>query len=268
MNILTVLGLRKFVYQCLFCWFCFTASCVILSRKIYNSGKVTSYNRNLCHIWSLITVAEDPNFPTAQSEADDGALGIPESPLQRKSGVQIRQATSGSSRDDSDDDELEGDMEIPGNTTDVKRARRLLLIFYFFCWSCSFLVHMVLWRSTNLYVISSWVHVLNLPIILQVKEKLVWKITAQETSICTSHSTLSQLIGVWSSVLFINSFQSKADIICMKNSTSSNCQGNQSNFIKNALIEWRKMWDWFSFTKVFIWELLFKKIYLRIELLK
>ncbi|XP_035550839.1 light-inducible protein CPRF2-like isoform X1 [Juglans regia] len=73
-----------------------------------------------------VTVAAEHNFPTAQSEADGGPLGIPESPLQRKSGVQIRQTTSGSSREDSDDDELEGDMETPGNNTDVKRARRML----------------------------------------------------------------------------------------------------------------------------------------------
>lgn len=63
----------------------------------------------------------------AQSEADGGTTAAPALPaLQRKLGVQVMQATSGSSRDDSDDDDLEGDMEITDNMdpTDVKRARR------------------------------------------------------------------------------------------------------------------------------------------------
>jgi hypothetical protein len=46
--------------------------------------------------------------------------------LQVKSAVQVRQATSGSSREDSDDDDLEGDMETTDNMdpSDEKRARR------------------------------------------------------------------------------------------------------------------------------------------------
>ncbi|KAB1208829.1 Light-inducible protein CPRF2 [Morella rubra] len=69
------------------------------------------------------------NSAVAQSEADGGTTAAPALPaLQRKLGVQVMQATSGSSRDDSDDDDLEGDMEITDNMdpTDVKRARRML----------------------------------------------------------------------------------------------------------------------------------------------
>ncbi|XP_059432710.1 light-inducible protein CPRF2 isoform X3 [Corylus avellana] len=68
------------------------------------------------------------NFSMAQSQADGGPLGIPALPtLQVKSGVQVRQSTSGSSREDSDDDDLEGDMETTDNMgpSDEKRARRM-----------------------------------------------------------------------------------------------------------------------------------------------
>ncbi|XP_059432709.1 light-inducible protein CPRF2 isoform X2 [Corylus avellana] len=57
------------------------------------------------------------------SQAQDKALPT----LQVKSGVQVRQSTSGSSREDSDDDDLEGDMETTDNMgpSDEKRARRM-----------------------------------------------------------------------------------------------------------------------------------------------
>ncbi|KAK8997618.1 hypothetical protein V6N11_012168 [Hibiscus sabdariffa] len=47
--------------------------------------------------------------------------------MQKKSGTQVRQTTSGSSRDDSDDGELEGDTETTENIdpADAKRARRM-----------------------------------------------------------------------------------------------------------------------------------------------
>ncbi|KAL5561804.1 hypothetical protein UlMin_031551 [Ulmus minor] len=67
-----------------------------------------------------------PGLSGAQSEPDDGPLGIPAlPPVQRKAGVQT---TSGSSKEESDDDELEGDMENMENMdpSDVKRARRML----------------------------------------------------------------------------------------------------------------------------------------------
>lgn len=62
-----------------------------------------------------------------ESEADGEPLGVPALPsIQRKIGAQSRQATSGSSREDSDDDDLEGDIEITDDMdpADAKRARR------------------------------------------------------------------------------------------------------------------------------------------------
>ncbi|XP_015891498.2 light-inducible protein CPRF2 isoform X2 [Ziziphus jujuba] len=64
-----------------------------------------------------------------ESEADGGPLGIPALPsIQKKIGGQSKQTTSGSSREESDDDDLEGDLEITDNMdpADAKRARRML----------------------------------------------------------------------------------------------------------------------------------------------
>lgn len=76
-----------------------------------------------------------------QDKAVAGPIGIPSLPVMQKStGVQIRPATSGSSREQSDDDDLEGDAETtdPMDPADAKRARRysyilvfLMLIFCF-----------------------------------------------------------------------------------------------------------------------------------------
>lgn len=63
-----------------------------------------------------------------QGEAEGGSLRLPALPsMQRKQEVSVRQATSGSSREDSDDDELEGDTETNEHMdpTDDKRARRM-----------------------------------------------------------------------------------------------------------------------------------------------
>lgn len=60
--------------------------------------------------------------------ADNGSYGIPALPsTQRDSGVQVKQTTSESSRDDSDDDELEGDTGTTENRdpAEVRRARRM-----------------------------------------------------------------------------------------------------------------------------------------------
>ncbi|KAK9282354.1 hypothetical protein L1049_005271 [Liquidambar formosana] len=68
-------------------------------------------------------------FSMAQSKADGGPLGIPVSPdVQKKSGVQGKPSTSGSSREQSDDDELEGETETTENRdpADARRARRML----------------------------------------------------------------------------------------------------------------------------------------------
>ncbi|MBA0737290.1 hypothetical protein Gogos_010760 [Gossypium gossypioides] len=60
-----------------------------------------------------------------QGEPDAGISAV--STTQKKSGTQMRQATSGSSREDSDDGELEGDTETTENMdpADAKRARRM-----------------------------------------------------------------------------------------------------------------------------------------------
>ncbi|TYJ23626.1 hypothetical protein E1A91_A08G205900v1 [Gossypium mustelinum] len=60
-----------------------------------------------------------------QGEPDAGISAV--STTQKKPGTQMRQATSGSSREDSDDGELEGDTETTENMdpADAKRARRM-----------------------------------------------------------------------------------------------------------------------------------------------
>ncbi|XP_071731177.1 light-inducible protein CPRF2-like isoform X2 [Rutidosis leptorrhynchoides] len=58
-----------------------------------------------------------------------GSVGIPSLPVtQKKQTIPVKSATSGSSRDLSDDDELDGDTETTENMdpTDVKRVRRML----------------------------------------------------------------------------------------------------------------------------------------------
>ncbi|XP_022727475.1 light-inducible protein CPRF2-like [Durio zibethinus] len=63
-----------------------------------------------------------------QGEPDAAPCGISAmSTTQKKSVVQVRQTTSGSSREDSDDDELEGETETTENMdpADAKRARRM-----------------------------------------------------------------------------------------------------------------------------------------------
>ncbi|KAF8401784.1 hypothetical protein HHK36_012730 [Tetracentron sinense] len=68
-------------------------------------------------------------FLTAQDKALGGPLGIPALPaVQKKAGVQVRPTTSESSRELSDDDELEGETEITENMdpADAKRVRRML----------------------------------------------------------------------------------------------------------------------------------------------
>lgn len=63
-----------------------------------------------------------------QDRAVKGPLGIPALPavLQKKSGVQIGRTTSISSREQSEDDDLDGETEITDNMdpADVKRVRR------------------------------------------------------------------------------------------------------------------------------------------------
>ncbi|XXG43597.1 hypothetical protein AAC387_Pa01g3587 [Persea americana] len=68
-------------------------------------------------------------LPKMQDKAVGEPIGIPSLPvIQIGTGVQIRPATSGSSREQSDDDDIEGETEITENMdpADVKRARRML----------------------------------------------------------------------------------------------------------------------------------------------
>ncbi|XP_043712499.1 light-inducible protein CPRF2-like [Telopea speciosissima] len=64
-----------------------------------------------------------------QDKVVRGPVGIPALPaMPKKSGVQAKPTTSGSSREQSDDDELEGETEITENMdpADAKRVRRML----------------------------------------------------------------------------------------------------------------------------------------------
>ncbi|XP_055816952.1 light-inducible protein CPRF2 [Solanum dulcamara] len=64
-----------------------------------------------------------------QDKDSGGPVGIPSLPaVQKKAGVQVKSTTSGSSRDQSDDDEAEGETETTQGTdpADTKRVRRML----------------------------------------------------------------------------------------------------------------------------------------------
>lgn len=68
----------------------------------------------------------------AQTSPDASCIrSVPSTSIQKKPDVPARQTTSISSRDDSDDDDLDGDADN-GDPTDVKRARRYLWIFLIF----------------------------------------------------------------------------------------------------------------------------------------
>lgn len=64
-----------------------------------------------------------------QDKDSGGPVGIPSLPaVQKKAGVQVKSTTSGSSRDQSDDDEAEGEAETTQgmDPADTKRVRRML----------------------------------------------------------------------------------------------------------------------------------------------
>ncbi|XP_077245430.1 light-inducible protein CPRF2-like isoform X2 [Tasmannia lanceolata] len=68
-------------------------------------------------------------FSKMQDKVVGGPVGIPALPyILKNSGVQIRPAASGSSREESEDDDPEGETETTDNMdpTDVKRVRRML----------------------------------------------------------------------------------------------------------------------------------------------
>ncbi|XP_076911989.1 light-inducible protein CPRF2-like [Bidens hawaiensis] len=67
--------------------------------------------------------------PKGAGKDGGGPVGIPSLPVvQKKAAIPVKSATSGSSRELSDDDELEGDTETTQNMdpTDAKRVRRML----------------------------------------------------------------------------------------------------------------------------------------------
>lgn len=67
-----------------------------------------------------------------QDKDGDGPVGVPPTPaISKKYGVQVKSTTSGSSGEQSDDDEAEGENESSQNRdpTDVKRMRRYATIY-------------------------------------------------------------------------------------------------------------------------------------------
>ncbi|ONH93444.1 hypothetical protein PRUPE_8G232800 [Prunus persica] len=101
---------------------------VDLGNMAAESQSQLSKPSQLAHSQSLDKDAGH-GFPVQQNEADTSPLGIPALPaVQKITGLQSKQTTSGSSKEDSDDDDLEGDIEINENMdpSDVKRARRML----------------------------------------------------------------------------------------------------------------------------------------------
>ncbi|KAL5566280.1 hypothetical protein UlMin_029444 [Ulmus minor] len=64
----------------------------------------------------------------SQDKDADGPVAVSTLPMHKKSGVPLRSATSESSRELSDDEELEGETEMTGNMdpADAKRVRRML----------------------------------------------------------------------------------------------------------------------------------------------
>ncbi|XP_034690669.1 light-inducible protein CPRF2-like isoform X2 [Vitis riparia] len=78
---------------------------------------------------AVATVDPGHVFPITQDKVEGGSLGVPASATsQNKPGAQVITTTSGSSRELSDDDELEGETDTTDNMdpADEKRARRML----------------------------------------------------------------------------------------------------------------------------------------------
>lgn len=72
-------------------------------------------------------IGSGQDLPKAEDKDAGAALGILSIPvMQKKPAIQVKSTTSGSSRDLSDDDELEGETETTQNMdpTDAKRVRR------------------------------------------------------------------------------------------------------------------------------------------------
>lgn len=85
----------------------------------------------LCHLClpvTLVVSGASENCPSIVHDKDaKGPVGIPSLPaIQKKPAVATKPTTSGSSRDQSDDDEAEGETDMIENMdpSDVKRVRR------------------------------------------------------------------------------------------------------------------------------------------------
>lgn len=67
-------------------------------------------------------VGSEYDLSRSQDKDADGPIGVPTLPMQKKSGL----TTSSSSREQSDDEEVEGETEITENMdpADAKRVRR------------------------------------------------------------------------------------------------------------------------------------------------
>ncbi|XP_027160960.1 light-inducible protein CPRF2 isoform X1 [Coffea eugenioides] len=77
----------------------------------------------------VVSKGVGPDPVKGQDKDVGGPLGIPSLPaLQKKSGIQMRSTTSGSSREESDEDEGEEEIEVTENMdpADAKRMRRML----------------------------------------------------------------------------------------------------------------------------------------------
>ena len=75
----------------------------------------------------LITyVGDEYDLSRSQDKDANEMNGIPALPNYKKSGVALKPATSGSSHEQSEDDELDGDIETAENMdpADAKRMRR------------------------------------------------------------------------------------------------------------------------------------------------
>lgn len=81
----------------------------------------------MCKLISSNALGSGHGVSTAQCASDGVSLGNPALPsVQKNSALQVKQTTSESSREDSDDDELEGDTGTTENPdpAEAKRVRR------------------------------------------------------------------------------------------------------------------------------------------------
>ncbi|KAF8117386.1 hypothetical protein N665_0011s0103 [Sinapis alba] len=89
-------------------------ACAAVARRVPEDSSASSGNLKQSQPQGSVVAQTSP-----------GASSVPITSIQKKPDVPARQTTSVSSRDDSDDDDLDGDADN-GDPTDVKRARRML----------------------------------------------------------------------------------------------------------------------------------------------